>query len=398
MDFSRVDLTSEQQQFADGVRDFLDQVVTPEVHEHERLTGDGFNEGVHLALGARGWLFPSWPVEEGGAGLDRVSQRILALELARRQVPSVTMSTTDLVWAAVAQSADPELSAELKSEVAAGRVRFCLGYTDPEGGSDIAASHLRARQEGDEWVLNGAKMFTTGAHNCQYTFLISRTDPTLPKHKGLTMFLVPLNAPGVEIQAIHTYGGERTNAVYYADVHVPDRYRVGGVNDGWATLRGPLDAEHGGGGEGGGLSDVAQGTSYLRVFERAIDATIRWAKRTTRPDGSLVAEDPGFLDRLGTQLVEYEAGLVTPGPMGRNKGSLALIAGAAELVDMVGPEALLGHGVDGAIEDGALEYAHRFAQGTATYGGTTEVFKTMIAQHVLGLPRATFPGSKTLVR
>jgi alkylation response protein AidB-like acyl-CoA dehydrogenase len=398
MNFSTVDLTPEQQRFAEEVRSVLDEIVTPEVHEHERVTGDGFNEGVHLALGSRGWLFPAWPIEEGGAGLDRVCQRILALELDRHDVPSVTMSTTNLVWAAVAQSAEPELAARLKPEVAAGRVRFCLGYSDPEGGSDIAASHLRAVQEGDEWVLNGAKMFTTGAHNCQYTFLITRTDPSLPKHKGLTMFLVPLDAPGVEIQAIRTYGGERTNAVYYADVHVPDRYRMGGVNDGWTTLRGPLDAEHGSGRADDGLSEIAQGASYLRVFERAIDATARWAKRSTRPDGTLVAEDPAFLDRLGAQLVQHEAGLVTPGLMGRNKGSLALIAGAAELVDLIGPEALLAHGADGAIEDGAVDFAHRFAQGTATYGGTTEVFKGMIAQHVLGLPRATFPGSKALVR
>ena len=398
MDFSTVDLTPEQQRFADEVSSFLDELVTEEVHAHERRTGDGFNESVHLALGGRGWLFPAWPVEDGGADLDRVCQRILALELARHQVPSVTMSTTNLVWAAVAQSADPDLAAELKPAVAAGRVRFCLGYSDPEGGSDIAASHTRAVQEGDEWVINGAKMFTTGAHNCQYTFLITRTDPALPKHKGLTMFLVPLESTGVEIQAIRTYGGERTNAVYFADVHVPDRYRMGGVNEGWATLRGPLDAEHGGGRAEDGLSDVAQATDYTRVFETAIDATARWAKRTTRPDGTLVAEDPVFLDRLGRQIVEAEASRVTPGLMGRNKGSLTLIAGAAELVDLVGPEALLAHGADGAIDDGAIDYAHRFAQGTATYGGTTEVFKGMIAQHVLGLPRATFPGSKALVR
>jgi alkylation response protein AidB-like acyl-CoA dehydrogenase len=398
MDFGKVDLTPEQQQFAEEVRDFLEEIMTPEVHEHERVTGDGFAEGVHLALGARGWLFPAWPVEDGGAGLDRVCQRILALEFARHEVPSVALSTTSLVWAAVAQSANPELAAELKPEVAAGRVRFCLGYSDPEGGSDIAASHLRAVRVEDDWVLDGAKMFTTGAQHCQYTFLITRTDPTLPKHKGLTMFLVPLDLPGVAIQAIHTYGGERTNAVYYADVRVPDRYRMGAVNNGWATLRGPLDAEHGGGRADDGLGNVAAGSGYLRVLARAIDATARWAKGIAGPDGTFVADDRAFLDRLGRQVVEYEAGLVTPGPMGRNKGSLALIAGAAELVDMVGPQALLPYGVDGAIEDGVLDHAHRFAQGTATYGGTTEVFRSLIAQHVLGLPRPTFPGSRSLVR
>ena len=398
MDFSTVELTPEQETFQKEVRALFDEIVTEEVHEHERRTGDGFNEGVHLALGSRGWLFPGWPVEDGGAGLDRVCQRILSLELSRRRVPYVTHSTTGLVWAAVELSADPDLAARLKPEVAAGRVRFCLGYSDPEGGSDIAGATLRAVRDGDEWLLNGSKLWTTGAHNCQYTFLITRTDPEAPKHKGLTMFLVPLDSPGVEIQAIHTYGGERTNAVYYTDVHVADGYRMGAVNDGWATLQGPLAAEHGAGRGGDGLNDIAQGINYTRGFERAIDAAARWARTAVRPDGTLVADDPVFLDRLGALIVDAEASRVTPGLMGRNKGSLGFIDGIAKLIDLVGPQALVGHGADGAIEDGAIDYAHRFAQGTATYGGTTEVFKGMIAQHVLGLPRLTLPGSKQMVR
>ncbi|WP_409328957.1 acyl-CoA dehydrogenase family protein [Trujillonella humicola] len=397
MDFATVELTAEQEQFQKEVRAFLDEVVTADVHEHERRTGDGFNEAVHLALGSKGWLFPAWPVADGGAGLDRVCQRILALELSRREVPMITHSTTGLVWSAVELSADPELAARLKPEVAAGRVRFCLGYSDPEGGSDIAGATLRAVRDGDDWVLNGSKLWTTGAHNCQYTFLITRTDPDAPKHKGLTMFLVPLDSPGVEIQAIRTYGGERTNAVYYTDVHVSDTYRMGDVNAGWATLQGPLSAEHGAGRPDDGLSDVGM-TMGTREFEAAIDAAARWARRTRRPDGTLVADDPAFLDRLGHLVVETEAIRVTPGPMGRTKSSLGYIAGIAELVDMVGPEALLAHGADGALEDGVIDYAHRFAQGTATYGGTTEVFKGMIAQHVLGLPRLTLPGSKAWVR
>ncbi|GGM98547.1 acyl-CoA dehydrogenase [Streptomyces fuscichromogenes] len=372
--------------------------MIPGVHEHERSTGDGFHEEVHRALGARGWLFPSWPTEEGGAGLDPVRRRILALELERYRVPHVTLSTTALVWAAVARFAEPALAAELKPGVAAGGVRFCLGYSDPEGGSDIAATYLRAVREGEDWILNGAKMFTTGAHNCQYTFLVTRTDASAPKHKGLTMFLVPLALPGVEIQAIRTYGGERTNAVYYTDVRVPDRYRLGEVNEGWGVLRGPLDAEHGAGRETDGLSDVCQGRVFLWEFERALEATIGWARRSVRPDGTPVADDPAFLDRLGRQIVELEAAVVTPGPMGRIKGSLTLIEGVAELVDLVGPEALLAYSADGAPAAGELDFAHRWAQGTATYGGTIEVFKNIVAQHVLGLPRATYPGSKALVR
>jgi alkylation response protein AidB-like acyl-CoA dehydrogenase len=400
MDFSRVTLTEEQLSFRDEVRKLLDKIVTPDVLEHEHRTGDGFNEDVHLALGARGLLYPSWPVAEGGAGLDAVCRRILNDEIERRRVPWITHGTTRLVWSAVAQHAEPGLAAALKPEVAAGRVRFCLGYTDPEGGSDIAAAHLRAVRDGEDWVLDGAKMFTTGAHNCQYTFLIARTDADLPKHKGLTMFLVPLDAPGVEIAPIRTFGGERTNAVYYSSVRVSDRYRLGAVNAGWGVLHDPLDAEHlGTGGNAGeaALEPVSMGARYTFELDQAISAAARWA-RMPRPDGTRPADDPVFLDQFGRIIVECEAGLVTPGLHGRNKGSLALIAGAADLIDLIGPEALLGHGADGAIDDGEIDYAHRFAQGTATYGGTTEVFKNMIAERLLGLPRPAYPGSKSVVR
>lgn len=397
MDFGTLALTPDQQRFAGEVRTFLDDIVTPDVHEHERAHGDGFNERVHLALGSRGWLTPDWPAEEGGADLDPVCRRILAVELDRHRVPGITASTTNLVWKAVDRFAEPSLRAELSPRVAAGTARFCLGYSEPDGGSDIAAARVRAVRDGDEWVLNGAKMFTTGAQNCQYTFLITRTDPELPKHKGLTMFLVPLDTPGVEIQAIRTFGGERTNAVYYGDVRISDRYRLGAVNDGWAVLHGPLDEEHDVGTTSDGLQDLSIGRSFLRPLEVALDAAISWAGEHRRPDGSRPIDDPSVLARLARVAVELEAGICTPGPMGRVKGSLALVDGAAELLDLTGAEGLVAPGADGALGDGDVDFAHRWAQGTATYGGTVEVFRTIIAQQILGLPRASFPGSKVLM-
>jgi alkylation response protein AidB-like acyl-CoA dehydrogenase len=391
-------LTEEQQAFADEVTAFLDEIVTEQVHEQERETGGGFNLGVHLALGSKGWLNPTWPREQGGAGLDSVQARILQLEILRRQVPTISAGTTTLVWSAVKQFAVPDLVEELRPQVADGRVRFCLGYTEPDGGSDIAAAKVRAVQDGEEWVLNGSKIFTTGAQNCQYTFLITRSDPDLPKHKGITMFLVPLDTPGVEIQGIRTYGGERTNIVYYGDVRISDRYRIGGVNDGWTVLHGPLDEEHSIGGESDGLADLSVGRSYIRPLEPALDAAISWAQEANRPDGSRPIDDPSVQLRLGRVAAELEASICTPGPLGRVKGSLALIEGAAELIDLTGAQSLLQHGEDGALADGAIDFAHRFAQGTATYGGTVEVFRNIIAQHVLGLPRQSYPGSKVFIQ
>jgi alkylation response protein AidB-like acyl-CoA dehydrogenase len=399
MDLSVVELGSEQRAFAELARSFFAEHVTPEVLEHERRTGDGFNEQVHLALGKQGWIMPAWPPPRGGAGLDPVRLRILELEMSRARMPGVTLSTTRLVVSAVEKHAHESVREDLLRGVADGTVRFCLGYTEPDGGSDIAAAKVRAVRDGDEWVINGSKIFTTGAHNCQYTFLITRTDPELPKHKGLTMFLVPISSPGVEIQPIRTYGGERTNVVYFGDVRVPDIYRLGGVNDGWSVLRGPLDAEHGMRGDDTArkLADVSMGRSFAVELARALEAAVAWAV-TPRPDGTRPADDPYVRYRLGQIEIDLQAALVTPGPMGRVKSSDALVHGAAALMDLVGPDAVISEGTEGAVGGGLIDFAHRFAQGTATYGGTVEVFRGMIAQHVLGLPRASYPGAKVLVR
>jgi len=395
MDFSVVELDDDLAAFVAEVRDFLDTYVTEEVHDEERRTGGSFNLRLHKALAAKGWIVPRWPVHKGGAGLDRVRERILELEFERVDAPSITLGTTRLVLSAVEKYAAPDLAAELLPKVAAGDVRFCLGYTEPDGGSDIAAARTRAVRDGDEWVVNGQKIFTTGAQNCQYTFLITRTDPELPKHKGLTMFLMPLDAPGVEIGPIRTVGGERTNVVYYSDVRIADRNRLGPVNGGWAVLRGPLDEEHFGGGADGGMSDLGIGTSWARMQGRAVAAAVRWAA-AARPDGTRPIDDPLVRARLGEAATDVEGAIATPGPMHRVRVSEVLLGGAADLVDLIGPEALLPHGADGCVADGLFDYHHRFAQGTAIYGGTTEVFRNIIAQHVLGLPRPVYPASKVL--
>ena len=399
MDLSLVELDGDQRAFAEEVRAFLDEYVTEEALEHERLTGDGFNQRLHLAMGERGWIMPAWPKSRGGAGLDPVRERILELQIGQSELPFVTLGTTRLVVGSVEKYADPSIADDILRGVAAGTVRFCLGYTEPDGGSDIAAAKVRAVRDGDEWVVNGSKIFTTGAHNCQYTFLITRTDPDLPKHKGLTMFLLPLDAPGVDIQPIRTYGNERTNVVYFGDVRVADAYRLGGVNDGWSVLRGPLDEEHSFGGDPTAqkLAELSIGRQFVYALQRALEAAVGWAV-TPGEDGSRPADDPYVRYRLGQVEMDVQAALCTPGPMGRVKCSEALVHGAAALMDLVGPEALLSEGTQDALGHGHIDYAHRFAQGTATYGGTVEVFRAMIAQHVLGLPRPSYPGAKVLVQ
>ena len=393
MDFSAVVLTEAQQEFAEEVRAFLDEHLTPEVYAGVRAKAEHFDKGLILALGAKGWLMPRWRKEDGGAELDDVCVKILETELARRDAPAQVGE--QLPWPAVEAHADPGLRDELRPQVASGEVRFCLGYTEPDGGSDIAGAKTRAVRDGDEWVINGQKIFTSNAQNSQYVFLITRTDPTLPKHKGLTMFLVPTSSPGFERQPLPTIGDETTNISYYSDIRLSDRYRIGEVNNGWSTLHGPLDVEHHIG-EHQSKLDGGPGAGYVRYLARSVEAVTRWAKDAPAGDGPLIG-DEGFLAGIGHLLVEMEASANTPAAMAKIKGSDTARLGFEELIDLIGPAATLPYGAEGAIGDGVIEFGHRQAQLTATPGGTVEVFRTIIAQHDLGLPRPEYPGRRVFL-
>lgn len=396
MDFNLIELDDHDRALQLEIREFLDTIFTPEVTAHEDATGSGHDEGVARALGARGWLYPSWPVEQGGAGFNRLQQHIMDVELQKKDFRVMLMvGTSRLPMSAVRKYMAAELADPILRKCASGEAMFCLGYSEPDGGSDIANAKVRAVRDGDMWSINGSKMWTTGAQVATHTFLITRTDPDAPKHKGLTMFLVPLDTPGIEIQAIQTYGGERTNIVFYEDVQVHDRYRLGEVNEGWSVVHGPLDEEHGEGRDkSDGLSGLSMGTAFAKPLGKAINEVGRWAKTNTDPFGTAISSDPHVLRTLGDAMVDYEVAVCTPGPMGRYNGADALIRSAARLQDLLGPAGLIPRGAEGVIGNGDTEYAHRFAQGTSTYGGTTEVFRTIVAQHVLGLPKPNYPGAK----
>ena len=389
MDFSAVVLTEDQQAFADELRALLDEHLAGDRQAYRRENAGGFDEQLYLALGRKGWLWPQWRREDGGADLDEVCVRILETELRRREAP-VNGGAGRLVWPAIEAFADPGLRAELKPQIALGTARFTLGYTEPDGGSDIAAAKTEAVRDGNDWVINGQKMYSTGAENAQYVFLLTRTDASLRKHQGLTMFLVPLGSPGVDRQALPTMGG-MDNTIHYRNVRVPDRYRIGEVNNGWTVLRMPLDAEHHLGGQPSKLADISGGIHHMRYLEQSVEAVVRWAASARDADGTATIADPAFLATIGRLLTETEAGKVTPGPMGRVKGSDVARLGCEELIDLVGPDATLPYGAAGAIGEGVLPYAHRDAQLTALGGGSVEVVRSIITQNDLGLPRLDRP-------
>lgn len=385
MNFAPIDLDAETAAFRQEVLEFLDEHLTEEVYEHEWRTGDGHSTPLYKALGERGWITGGWPKAEGGADLSPFQEAILDRELGVRHAPSITKGTTRLVLSAVLAHASDELRAEVLPGVACGEICFCLGYTEPDAGSDLAAARTRAVRDGEEWVIDGQKMFTTGAHNCQYAFLVTRTNPDVPKHKGITMFLCPLD--GVEIQAVHTLGGERTNMVFFDELRIPDRYRLGEVDHGWGVLMGPLNAEHGMGDHGGPVVEH-RGGMYGGACVPALDVAVEWARKPG-PDGRRPIDDRVTRRRLARIALGLEAMTAAPGPMGRIVSAETFLRSAADLIDVVGPAGVLPHGAPGAIGDGWLEYCHRFAQGTVTYGGTTEVHRNIIAERMLGLPRSS---------
>jgi alkylation response protein AidB-like acyl-CoA dehydrogenase len=389
MDFSRVDLNDDDQAFLEEVRSFLRDHVTTDVLRRERETGFGFDEGVHLAIGRAGYLAAEWNSEADG-GFTPIRRRIWELEKRRAHTPYITWGTTRMIARSVDRFGSPELKDEVMPGVLNGEIRLCLGYTEPEGGSDIATCKTRAVRDGDHWIINGSKMFTTGAHNCQYVFLITNTDPGARKHKSLTMFLVPLDTLGIEIQAIRTVDGDRTNIVYYSDVRVPNKYVLGNPNEGWTVLREPLDAEHGAvAADDQGLKDIAVMTAQAMSMAETVD---RIAAVSDRPalSGRRLIDDQSVKYRLGRSVARMEAALSTPNIYGRVAIAQTMREIAPDLMDMLGSAAALGNGVDEAADNGGAEYLYRFAPLCGIYGGTLEVFRNMIAEYSLGLGRPPY--------
>jgi alkylation response protein AidB-like acyl-CoA dehydrogenase len=341
---------------------------------------------VHQALGKARLLFPEWPEEWGGRGADPASLRASRAVWPEMGYAALAAGVTGMVGAAVLQFGSPELKAEVLPRFSSGEVTASLGYTEPSGGSDIFAAKTRAVRDGDDWIINGQKMFTSGANLASYVFLVARTDPDAPKHKGLTMFLVPLDSPGVEIHPVYTFMEERTNATFYADVRVPDRYRIGEVNGGIKVLSAALTQEQSGGG-------------YHRNLREMAAEVAAWARRTER-GGRPAIEDPRTLSRLARVQAHANIGEALQarvlgmrlanlpdrayGPASKIFSTETFITDSADLLDLAAPDSL----VRERKGLGWVELGYRHSAATSIYGGTSEVLRSMVAERRLGLPRS----------
>jgi 3-oxochol-4-en-24-oyl-CoA dehydrogenase len=371
---------------AEELRTLLSGILDPDKHNLFEENFEAHDWDVHRALGKAGFLFPSWPEKWGGRGADADSARACRNVQVELGWAGLAGGVTGMAGALVQAVGVPELQDEVLLGFARGDFTSCLGFTEPSGGSDVFAAKTRAVRDGDEWVINGQKMFTSGADLADYVLLLTRTDPDVPKHKGLTLFLVPLKVPGVEIQPVHTFMDERTNATFYADVRIPDRYRLGEVNGGVKVMSMALTMEQG-------------GSHYHHQMRKMVNAVLEWARDETR-DGKPLLEHPSTLSRLAkvyTRAAISEAlsarvlgmklaGLpdVVYGPASKVFTTEAFIVDSADLLDLASPASLI-RSKEGL---GVVEMGYRHSTATSIYGGTSEVLRSMVAERRLGLPRS----------
>lgn len=373
-------------ELADETRALFDRIIDPSRHNLVDSNFESHAWDVHRALGEAGLLYPDWPVKWGGRGADPESARASLAVWREVGYAGLARSTTSMIGHVVQKTAKPELQEEVLLRMGRGEITAALGYTEPSGGSDVFAAKTRAVRDGDDWIINGAKMFTSGAELASYVILITRTDPDAPKHKGITVFLVPLDLPGIEIQPVHTFMDERTNATFYSDVRVPDKYRMGEVNGGAKVLAAALSMEQSG------------GYTHMYIDEMA-EVVAEWARGEQR-NGKPLIEDADVLARLARAHVEARvsevlsarvtgarlAGLtdLAFGPAAKVFGTEAFITNAADLIDLAAPRSML-RGKEGL---GLVEKGYRHSTATTIYGGTSEVLRSMVAERRLGLPRS----------
>jgi 3-oxocholest-4-en-26-oyl-CoA dehydrogenase alpha subunit len=369
--------------FRDEVRAHLDEVMTPDLEEHLYRSGVGHDDDFARGLVDKGFFAPDWPSDLGGQQRTGFEVQVLKEEMMRADAPVTLSETSRMVASIVNEIGTPLLRDRILGGVLKGDITIALGFTEPECGSDVAAAATKAVRSGDHWIINGSKMFTTNGHIADYVFLLTRTNPAVPKHKGLTMFLLPLSAEGVEAQAVWTLSGERTNIIFFGDVAVSDEWRIGEIDGGWGVLGLSLQYEHASG----------WGPHLGRLLEHAE----AWARETERID------EPDVRRRLARAAMEFEVSMllqrrcvwmveegqipVAEGPMSKLFSTEALERAAQDVNEMVGPDALRSYYEPSAPQNGRFEQLMRFSLGTTIYAGTSEVQRSIIAQRGLGLPR-----------
>ena len=384
MDFS---LSPGAAEFRAEVKAFIADHLTTEVVDQMHATGTFNDKAFNAALADAGLLAGAVP---GYGDRDPIELYLLFNELEKAGAPYDGLAVTMLVAGVINAVGTDFHRSRVLEKLLTGRFNCCLGYSEPDHGSDVASITTKAVRDGDEWVITGQKMWTTMAHVSDWVILLTRTNPDVPRHKGLTMFLVPMDTPGIEVQPVPTMATERTNATFYDGVRVGDEWRLGEVDGGWAVMGVALAFERG----------VMGGTNPAVPLLRHVRD---WAGGAASPDGGTMLQDPLLRERLArtaianqvSQLLTLRAAwIAATGGLPGLEGSMAKLYATERyqqavgwFQEMAGAEGLLGFDADGAAADGWIDYDARHAPVTTIYGGTTEINRNNVAERHLGLPR-----------
>jgi alkylation response protein AidB-like acyl-CoA dehydrogenase len=268
---------------------WVERHVRPEWVELEHLTGTHHNAELHRLLAAEGLLAAGWPVEYGGSDVDEGYAEAVIEAIGDYGLRLDGWITTWMVLRTLLQVGTDEQKSTIIPAGLRGELVIVLGYTEPGAGSDLAAAQTRAVPDRHEWVIDGAKMFTSTAHAATHVFLLARTSRDRPKHRGLSTFLVPLDAPGVEIQPVRTLGGQRTNATFYSGVRLADSALVGEVDGGWAVMRVAMVYER----------RAKTGHGRLAM----VDRFARWARQAPSDTGGTLLDDDGVAEQLARMAI-----------------------------------------------------------------------------------------------
>jgi 3-oxocholest-4-en-26-oyl-CoA dehydrogenase alpha subunit len=388
----QIGYSEEQEALRQELRAYYQRLLTPEF-EAGLAEGEGVgpvSKEVVRQMGKDGWLGIGWPKEYGGQGRSAIEQFIFFDESMRSGAP-VPMLTINTVGPTIMDFGTDEQKDFFLPKILGGEIHFCIGYSEPNAGTDLAALTTRAERDGDEYVINGQKLFTSLAKGADYVWLATRTDPEAPKHAGISIFVVPMDTPGIRVVPMHLLSTHNINYTFYEDVRVPATALVGGENNGWSLITGQLNRER--------VTLCAPG-----IIERLLHDVRAWAQATKLPDGRRVVDQEWVREHLARVHAELEylrllnwkvAWMFTQGKLDVADASSIKVFGTEfylrafrSLAEIVGPAAYLQRGSPGAVLAGRIESYRRSMIILTFGGGTNEIQRDLIAIFGLGMPRS----------
>ena len=400
MDFA---YTTEQENLRQEVHAFIKENVTEEIRTEIEQFGSRQNRGsltsdLYKKISDKGWIGISWPKEYGGQGGSRIDQYIVEEEFSRIgvQVGGAGSGAPAILAAGTEEQKKYFLPGMIRGDIS-----FALGFTEPQGGADLASLQCRAVRDGDDFVINGQKMYTTAAHYATHVYLMARTDPDAPKHKGISIFLIPMDTPGITVRPLWTiqnepkaphkttYGDDRTNETFFENVRIPASAMLGEENQGWYV--GAM-----------GLNLDRVGASRYLLSVRRDEDIINWTKENSLGNYSLT-EDPSVTDKLADLWIDGQVcRLMTLRSMSMvERGETFTYEGSAEKIwapehgvrttesvsQMLGLYGQLLNGSEDNVDDGVFAHNLMGAFQSGINHGSVQVMKDQVSRRGLGLPR-----------